>query len=75
MLVRNEDDGCQSVEEAVRGCALSTRSCTTITNVGAAMRKPISNTTAGGHEVILIYDDYKNKSINLIVGAFLLYII
>ena len=35
MPVRNEDDGCQSVEEAVRGCVLSTRSCTTITNVGA----------------------------------------
>ncbi|RBQ06747.1 hypothetical protein DRW42_13290 [Pedobacter miscanthi] len=32
---RNEDDGCQFVQEAVMVCALSTRSCTGLTNVGA----------------------------------------
>jgi len=32
---RNEDDGCQFVEEAVRGHALSTRSCMGQTYVGA----------------------------------------
>ena len=31
----DEDDGCQFVEEAVRGRALSTRSCTGQTYVGA----------------------------------------
>ncbi len=31
---RNEDDGCQFVEAAVKGCALSIRSCTTRTHVG-----------------------------------------
>jgi len=42
---RNEDDGCQIVEAAVRRRALSTRSCAGPTHVGAVSpRIPISNT-------------------------------
>jgi len=52
---RNEDDGCQLVEAAVTGRALSTRSCTGQPTSARCPRENRSATQRYGRQAVLIF--------------------